>query len=139
MPSTRIDRARQLRRDQTDSEGRLWGELRGRRLGGWKWRRQAPLGPYVVDFYCPSLGLVVELDGAHHQDQADYDERRTRYLGQLGLRVLRFGSEYVFGGGLDHICNTILDACGGPLTGRPLTRPVHLSPRTGRGLLKSEP
>jgi very-short-patch-repair endonuclease len=79
MPQpTTLERARSLRANQTESERRLWGELRGRRLGGWKWRRQAPIGPFIVDFYCPAARLVVELDGSQHLDQTDYDERRTR-------------------------------------------------------------
>ena len=113
LPTT-LERARALRTHQTDSEGRLWSELRGRRLGGWKWRRQAPIGPFIVDFYCPAARLVVELDGSQHLDQAEYDERRSRYLERGGLTVLRFGSENIWGGGLDHVCDTILAACGGP-------------------------
>jgi very-short-patch-repair endonuclease len=108
-----LHRARQLRVHQTDAEGRLWGELRGRRLGGWKWRRQAPIGPYIVDFYCPAARLVVELDGSQHLDQVDHDARRTAYLARAGLRVIRFGSENIWGGGLDHVCDSILAACGG--------------------------
>ncbi|MBV9996999.1 MAG: DUF559 domain-containing protein [Caulobacteraceae bacterium] len=114
MASAEVARARRLRAAQTQSEGRLWGELRGRRLGGWKWRRQAPIGPFVVDFYCPSACLVVELDGPQHQDQADYDARRTRFLERHGLRVIRFDSDGVWGGALDHICMSILSACEGP-------------------------
>ncbi|MFI4975754.1 MAG: endonuclease domain-containing protein [Caulobacterales bacterium] len=106
-----LQRARELRRNQTQGEGRLWGELRGHRLGGWKWRRQAPIGPFIVDFYCPAARLVVELDGSQHQDNAPYDGRRTRFLEGQGLRVLRFASEGVWQGRLDHICRTILAAC----------------------------
>jgi very-short-patch-repair endonuclease len=107
MPQpTTLERARTLRANQTESERRLWSELRGRRLGGWKWRRQAPVGPFIVDFYCPAARLVVELDGSQHLDQPDCDERRTRYLERGGLRVLRFGSENIWGGGLDHVCDT---------------------------------
>lgn len=114
MPQpTTLERARALRVHQTDSEGRLWSELRARRLGGWKWRRQAPIGLFIVDFYCPAARLVVELDGSQHLDQIDYDERRTRYLERGGLRVLRFTSDNIWGGGLDHVCQTMLAACGG--------------------------
>ena len=129
---TQTDRARQLRASQTSSEGRLWGELRGRRLGGWKWRRQAPIGPFIVDFYCAAAALVVELDGSHHIDQADYDERRTRYLEWQGLRVLRFDSDGVWGGSLPHICANILAACGGEALPSP-----HLSREAGEGYSQS--
>src|SRR5580704_17201246 len=93
MSDRTLERARALRRDQTDAEGRLWGELRNRRRGGWKWPRQAPIGSFIADFYCPAAQLVVELDGSQHLDQVDYDARRTGYLERLGLKVLRFGSE----------------------------------------------
>jgi len=127
-----LQRARSLRVNQTDAEGRLWGELRGRRLGGWKWRRQAPIGPFIVDFYCPAARLVVELDESQHLDQAAYDARRTMYLERGGLRVIRFGSEGVWGGALDHICDSILAACGGEAPHRPdADASVHLSPLRG--------
>ena len=73
----------------------------------------APIGPFIVDFYCPAARLVVELDGSQHLDQIDYDERRTRYLERGGLRVLRFTSDNIWSGGLDHVCRTILAVCGG--------------------------
>jgi very-short-patch-repair endonuclease len=106
-----LHRARTLRANQTDSEARLWGELRSRRLQGWKWRRQAPIGPFVADFFCPAARLVVELDGPQHADQTDYDARRTRFLAQRGLRVLRFESGHIWGGGLSFVLQTIAEAC----------------------------
>jgi len=124
-----LRRARELRRGQTDAGGRLWGELRGRRLGGWKWRRQAPIGSFIVDFYCPAARLVVELDGSLHLDQVEYDRRRTQYLERVGLRVIRFGSENIWGGGLNHVCQSILAACGGETPHRSdAVASVHLSP-----------
>jgi len=70
--NTPRDRARALRRDDTDAEARLWNALRPRRLGGWRWRRQVPKGPYILDFLCVEAGLVVELDGGQHSEQAAY-------------------------------------------------------------------
>ena len=64
--------------------------LRDRRLGGWKFRRQHPIPPYVVDFYCDDARLCIELDGSQHAGAVKHDERRTRYLQARGLRVLRF-------------------------------------------------
>jgi very-short-patch-repair endonuclease len=87
---TSTTRARRLRREDTEAEARLWGSLRDRRLGGWKWRRQVQRGPYIVDFLCVEAGFVVELDGSQHADNVAYDERRTAYLEGSGLRVLRF-------------------------------------------------
>src|SRR4051812_19555586 len=82
-------RARRLRRDETDAEYRLWYWLRGREIGGFKFVRQVPLGPYVVDFLCRSERLVIELDGEQHAESAD-DARRTAWLNGEGYSVLRF-------------------------------------------------
>jgi len=111
MTASTTQRARQLRASQTSAEGRLWGELRGRKLGGWKWRRQSPIGPFVVDFFCPAARTVVELDGSHHLDQQAYDARRTQFLESRALKVLRFPSEDVWAGGLHTMCHDILLAC----------------------------
>ena len=82
-------RARSLRRDSTDAERAFWNQVRAKRLGGHRFRRQVPIGPYIVDFVCPTARLVVELDGGHHQGQAFADERRTQWLEGEGYRVLR--------------------------------------------------
>ena len=74
----------------TEAEKRLWGELRQRRLQGQKFRRQQPLGPYIVDFVCLAKRLIVELDGGQHVLAVDPDERRTSFLMRAGYRVLRF-------------------------------------------------
>jgi very-short-patch-repair endonuclease len=87
-------RARRLRTEQTEVERRLWLELRDRRLLGCKFRRQVPLGPYIVDFVCKERGLVIELDGGQHADDPD-DERRTADLEEAGWRVLRFWNNEV--------------------------------------------
>jgi very-short-patch-repair endonuclease len=105
------DRARALRRDDTDAEGRLWNALRARRLGGWRWRRQVPKGSFILDFLCVEACLV-ELDGGQHADQVAYDARRTSYLEGLGLRVIRFWNSAVLTN-RDGVCATILEACGG--------------------------
>jgi very-short-patch-repair endonuclease len=106
----RRDRARRLRRDQTASETRLWETLRGRRLDGWKWRRQAPVGPFIVDFLCLEAAVAVELDGGIHAEQADRDARRDAYLRARGLQVLRFWNSEV-SAQFDQVCWTILSAC----------------------------
>ena len=84
------NRARRLRRQQTDVEAKLWMRLRDRQLWGAKFRRQHPIGPYIVDFCCPDRGLVVELDGGHHSEQILADQQRTRFLESAGYRVVRF-------------------------------------------------
>ena len=85
-------RARQLRNNPTEAERLLWRELRLRQLGGHKFRRQQPLGRYIVDFVCLERRLVVELDGGQHSEpeQAGYDAERSSWLEQEGFRVLRF-------------------------------------------------
>ena len=89
------DRARRLRREQTDAERTLWKALRSRRLGGLKFRRQHPVGSYFVDFCCLEFKLAVELDGGQHALQTDVDERRSDSLARKGYRVLRFWNHEV--------------------------------------------
>ncbi|MFC1597454.1 endonuclease domain-containing protein [Planctomycetota bacterium] len=84
-----IDRARKLRHESTPPEQILWSVLRGRRLAGLKFRRQEPIGPYVVDFCCRQLKLIVELDGMSHDETGELDEVRSRWLEEQGYRVLR--------------------------------------------------
>ena len=89
--------ARSLRRVPTEAENRLWYYLRDRRFQGAKFRRQVPIGPYVVDFLCVSASLIVEADGGQHADRAGYDEERTRFLEAKGYRVVRFWNNDVMG------------------------------------------
>ena len=91
MPAKRLTPvARRLRRDRTEVEDKLWAHLRDRRLGGAKFRFQAPLAGHVADFACIEARLVVELDGGHHAARAETDAHRTRSLEQAGYAVLRF-------------------------------------------------
>jgi very-short-patch-repair endonuclease len=75
----------------TGTELRVWIRIRGRKLDGWKFRRQHPIGPYWVDFYCPAARLIVEIDGPTHEDEltSAYDIRRQAWLETEGYRVLR--------------------------------------------------
>ena len=90
-----LARARQLRREQTPAEALLWEHLRNRRLKGLKFRRQHPVGRFVADFYCAQHHLIVEVDGAVHERQREYDELRTEELTRDGYRVLRFTDSQV--------------------------------------------
>lgn len=85
-----VRRARNLRSKSTDAERVLWRHLRQRQIDGYKFRRQQPIGPYIVDFVCLELKLIIEVDGGQHQEQVDYDDQRTRWLETEGYRVLRF-------------------------------------------------
>ena len=88
-------RARQLRRDWTKAEARLWLSLRNRKLDGFKFRRQAPIDRYFADFACLEARLVIELDGGQHAEQIEYDLARTAVLEQCGFHVLRFWNHHV--------------------------------------------
>ncbi len=83
-------RAQKLRNEATEAERALWLELKSRRLLGYKFRRQQPLGNYIVDFVCLEKRLIIEVDGSQHFDQSSYDEARTHWLESQGYRVLRF-------------------------------------------------
>ena len=81
--------ARGLRRRQTEAEVRLWSRIRDRRLGDLKFKRQVPRGPFVADFLCDEVMVIVELDGSQHDEQIGKDAHRTRYLEGLGYFVMR--------------------------------------------------
>lgn len=89
---------RRLRNQPTAAEAALWKMLRKSRLQGRKFRRQQSIGPYIVDFYCPAEELAIELDGESHNDpvRRDYDDDRTVFLRQHGIRVVRFENRTVF-------------------------------------------
>ena len=88
-------RARELRQPQTPAERVLWGRLRNRQLDGYKFRRQHPIGRFIVDFYCAECRLVIEIDGDTHLDQVEYDQERTAWLEARGHRVVRFTNQDV--------------------------------------------
>ena len=85
--NTATKTAKALRRDQTESEKRIWHNIRNGRLGC-KFRRQSPLGPYIADFCCLDLKLVIEIDGGQHAEN-EKDIERTKYLNGLGFSVIR--------------------------------------------------
>jgi very-short-patch-repair endonuclease len=88
-------RSRELRKAGTSAEELLWDELRNGRLGGIRFRRQHPIDPFVVDFYCAKAKLVIELDGRIHIQQTEEDAARQENLEQRGLRVIRFKNEEI--------------------------------------------
>ena|ERR1700687_4112796 len=115
MSIRKISRARELRRDQTDCEKLLWQRLRRRGLAGLKFRRQYPVGPYVLDFFCNEAGIGIELDGGGHAEsgQRQRDDDRMRHLQQLGVRLLRFWNTDVLQN-IDGVLERILKAVGSP-------------------------
>ena len=94
IPQKLLQRARDLRRDMTFPEKLLWGRLKGRQVLGLKFRKQHPIEPFIVVFYCAERRLVIEVDGASHDDP-DYDEWRTGWLENAGYRVVRYTNDDV--------------------------------------------
>ncbi len=105
--------ARRLRQYPTDAEQRLWSRLRQRQIEGARFRRQAPIGPYVVDFVCFGARLVIEVDGGQHAQQQDRDAQRTTWLEAQGFRVLRFWNHEVLGN-IEGVAETIAGALRAP-------------------------
>lgn len=118
-------RARALRRNATDAERKLWQHLRARQLQGARFRRQVPVGRYVVDFLCERAGVVVEIDGGQHAEQAEYDAARSAELETHGRIVLRFWNNEVLGN-----LEGVLDRIGREIAAAPSPQP---SPTRGEG------
>ncbi len=124
-----IGKAKELRQNRTDAEKRLWGRLRRKRVDGFRFRQQAPIGKYIVDFVCFEAKLVVELDGGQHAEQAEYDAKRTEWLESQGFQVLRFWNNEVFENieGVEEVVQAALQSGG---EAHPLPDPP---PSRGRG------
>ena len=114
MPSgLTLRRARDLRRTITPPEITLWRQLRSSQLGGSRFRRQHPVGPWIVDFYCAERGLAVEVDGEGHlHGEIGRDERRDADLARRGVRVIRFTAADVMRE-IDSVVRTIEAELGG--------------------------
>lgn len=97
-PKSTVQRARSLRRRMTPPEARLWIQLRRKAVEGWRFRRQHPIGPYVLDFYCDAAALAVEVDGQTHWlgDQPGRDRERDAWLALRGIRTLRLPARLIF-------------------------------------------
>ncbi|MER8733870.1 DUF559 domain-containing protein [Mesorhizobium sp. M1227] len=109
----KVARARELRRGDNQAEATLWNELKAKRLGGYKFVRQMPIGPYFADFACRSERLIVELDGGQHAEST-YDRRRDEFMRGKGFSVIRFWSVDMLTNPTS-ICETILAALEGRL------------------------
>ena len=106
--------AKKLRREMTDVEKKLWSALRDRRFEKYKFRRQVPIGNYIVDFVCQERKVIVELDGSQHEG-SQYDVRRDEWLKSVGYHVLRFWNNAI-NSALDGTLLAILDALKDPLS-----------------------
>jgi len=100
----------QLRQYQTAAEQLLWAQLRRKRVGP-RFRRQHAIGPFVVDFYCPSARLAIEIDGERHDAKHAYDQRRSDWLERYGVRVIRFTNQDV-NENLEGVVRTIEELVG---------------------------
>ncbi len=92
---TKTKKARELRKNMTDAEKKLWRYLRRKNIADSRFRRQHPIGNYIVDFVCIEKNLVIEVDGGQHSDRENYDVNRTRFLNNKGYKVLRFWNNEV--------------------------------------------
>ncbi len=130
--------ARRLRQEHSDAEQLMWALVRNRRLGGFKFRRQHPVDPYVLDFYCEEAKLAVELDGGQHntEDGRRHDERRTEFLARQGIRVVRFWNHEALAE-----TKAVLEAIAQALEAHPSPLPLgEVGRRPGEGeSLKSHP
>jgi very-short-patch-repair endonuclease len=90
------DRRKELRNQGTPAEAALWNLLKGKQICNLKFRRQHSVGNYILDFYCPSVRLAIELDGDSHLMKSEYDEQRTQFLNENQITVLRFENRVVF-------------------------------------------
>ena len=110
------DRARELRRNMTDAEKKLWSRLRDRQIGNYKLRRQAPLEGYIVDFLCIEKHLVIEVDGGQHAERTAEDAERTAKLEAAGYQVLRFWNPDVIRN-INGVVEVIMRTVGMPVDG----------------------
>lgn len=117
--------ARKLRRNQTDAEKALWMAVRNRQINQLKFRRQVPLGRYIVDFVCFENKLIIELDGGQHADAEEYDTERTRWLESQGFAVVRFWNNEVMSN-IEGVLMRIVELIANP--------PHPTLSREGRGL-----
>ena len=106
-----VAKAKELRKNSTDAERPLWQKLRAHQLAGYKFRRQRPVGPYIVDFVCFEKQVIVELDDGQHSERAVYDGQRSAWLESQGFRVLRFWNHEVLQN-LEAVTEVIFRECG---------------------------
>ena len=98
MPYTNkspVSKSRHLRKTATPAENILWEEIRNRKLGGLKFRRQYPVLGFILDFYCAEKSLGIELDGSIHVTQKEYDEWREKLIQEKGIRIVRFSNQEI--------------------------------------------
>lgn len=126
---TILHNARILRHNLTPAEQKLWAALRLKQMEGYRFRRQAPMGKYIVDFYCPAVKIIVEIDGDSHADREILDQERTDWLNEQGYRVIRFTNREVMHN-LNDVVREIVEIYWEQEN---LLTPPQLSPSSGVG------
>ena len=108
MKRKNVERCKNLRKNQTDAERKLWSRLRNRQLAGVKFRRQFSIGRYILDFYSPEYRLGIEADGSQHYEDKGRrrDELRTKELSELGVQILRFSDQEILNN-MEGVCRAI--------------------------------
>jgi very-short-patch-repair endonuclease len=129
-------RARKLRTESTDAEQCLWYYLRAHRLG-YKFKRQVPMGHFIVDFICYEGRLIIELDGGQHQERQSYDTQRTETFLSKGFRVLRFWNHEVLQNTTD-VLEVIRKALSPALSREKISKPDSHSSRGRGGILRNQ-
>ena len=127
-----LSKAKTLRTNQTTAEQRLWYHLRAHRFMGYKFKRQKPIGRYIVDFICMEHRLIIEIDGGQHAERVTYDQRRDAWLRNQGYTVLRFWNNDVMQE-LEGVLEKIRSALVNSLSPAPLSRKRE----RGAGLITS--
>jgi len=124
MKRQNIEKCRNLRKKQSDAEKKLWEVLRNRQLKGAKFRRQFPVGRYILDFYCPEYRLGIEADGGQHYEDkgGQKDGLRTRKLNELGVKIVRFSDREILTN-IDGVYETIQS-----IVEKRKANPPHLNP-----------
>ncbi|MEX2160386.1 MAG: DUF559 domain-containing protein [Anaerolineales bacterium] len=124
------EQAKAFRKNHTSAERILWKEVRNRKLGGHKFKRQVVIDQFIVDFYCAAANLIVEIDGEIHKSQKEHDRARNEVLAGLGFRVIRFRNQQVFRE-IEKVKEELLRALKDPSPRRPAaSAPL---PRAGEG------
>jgi very-short-patch-repair endonuclease len=125
---------RPLRKKLTDAERWLWNQLRNRNFAGWKFRRQHPIGPFIVDFGCLEKKLIIEVDGGQHARKAEADANRTAFLEGKGFKIVRFWNHQVLREG-----TAVTEAILSHLDNVPTPEPVRRQENPGGKSLKPSP
>jgi very-short-patch-repair endonuclease len=129
---TLVARARQMRKELTPAELKLWSASRGDQLMGFRFRRQHRIGSYIADFFCHAARIVVEVDGDSHEERVEYDAKRTYWMSQEGLSVIRFTNDEVLKN-LDGVLAMIGSWCTNAIGPSPQPSPPSTGKREKEG------